>query len=222
MPDKIVPEPTPRALTLEQKRRIIAKYVERHRKLPYPDPVAAPPFSHGPGPTAADRTALVASRVWDNRWNIVRHFIVDGGGAAIAAFTATKDLTVTGAAFLVGGVVGAARKGIDDERRAAGKPDMLTSVLRPKTKGATMGIRDEVGQFQNELRDLVMIFFDETPDRGQVMEIASSAWDAFTEAKDLKGLSKDDMVKAGIDTALTVAASLKDKFIQYSDEVAPE
>ena len=216
MPDKIVPEPTPeRHLTLEQKRRIIAKYVERHRKLPYPDLVPVPEFKTGGGPN-------VAERVWLNKWNIVRHFIVDGGGAAIAAFTATKDLTVTGAAFLVGGVVGAARKGIDDERRAAGKQDILTSVLRPNMKGAVaMGIRDEVVQFQGELRDLIMIFFDEKADKTQVMEIASAAWDAFNEAKDLKGLSKDDMVKAGIDTTLSVAASLKDEFIKYSDEVAP-
>ena len=117
-----VPEPDEQGYTTEQIRRIVENYKRRTGKLPYGDPVEVPPLKN-PAPSKLDR-------IWANKWNLVGHFIVDGGGAAIAAFTATKDLTVSGMAFVVGGVVGAARKGIDDSRRAAGKADMVSAVLR--------------------------------------------------------------------------------------------
>lgn len=94
-------------------------------------PVDVPPLRN-PSPSWADK-------IWANKWDIFRHFIIDGGGAAIAAFSTTKDLTVTGAAFVVGGVVGAARKGIDDGRRAAGKTDMVSALLRRETVTETEG-----------------------------------------------------------------------------------
>ena len=200
------------------------KLAEKHRRMTGKLPTlhSDPPVPV-PEQPITKRNPSTADLLWANKWNLVRHFIVDGGGAAIVAFTATKDVTVSGAAFVVGGVVGAARKGFDDLRRSDGKTDMLTTmkdgVFKPKLKGDGMGIRTEVGEFQEKVYALLMIFFDETPDKEQVMDVAGGAWEAFNEAKDLKDISKDDMVKAGIDTALTMAAALKDKFIKYSDEV---
>lgn len=213
MPRRIVPEPDVKAYTAEQLRRIALKHKAIHGKLPYPEFVPETPLRK--------RNPSTLDLVWANRWNLVRHFIIGGSGAALATFTATKDVTAAGGAFIIGGIAGVTRKGFDDLRRVNGKPDGLTAIRNTitRTEGDGMGIRTEVGEFQAKLYDLVMLFFDETPDKEQVMDIAGGAWEAFNEAKDLQDISKDDMTKAGIDTALTMAASLKDKFIKYSDEV---
>ena len=117
------------------------KLAEKHRRMTGKLPTlhSDPPVPV-PEQPIAKRNPSTADLLWANKWNLVRHFIVDGGGAAIAAFTATKDVTVSGAAFVVGGVVGAARKGFDDLRRSDGKADILTSmkdkIVAPKLKGA--------------------------------------------------------------------------------------
>ena len=217
MPKKIhVPEPDEEGYTNEQLRRIKLKHEERYGKLPHPTPIPVPPITKR-NPTTLDL-------LWANKANLIRHFIIGGSGAALATFTATKDVTASGAAFIVGGVTGVARKGFDDLRRVKGKPDVLSTIKdmvthRTLTEGDGMGIRTEVNEFQAKLFSLVMIFFDETPDKEQVMDIAGGAWAAFNEATDLKDISKEDMAKAGADTAITLAAALKDKFIKYSDEV---
>ena len=212
MADTFVPEPDGKQCMDETLRRIALKHKARHGKLPYPDPVPEPPLKRN-DPKTYDL-------LWANKWNLARHFVISGGGAALTTFTATKDLTATGGAFLLGGILGAVRKGNDDLRRVKGKPDMLTAAKNRITRmeGSGMGIRTEVGEFQAKLSDIIMIFFDETPDKDQVMDIASALWDAFNEAKDLKGISKEDMVKAGADVALSTGYSLKDMFIKYSDE----
>ena len=213
---KRIPEVDEKGYTDEQLRRISIKHKAKHGKLPCPDPVPVPPLRKR-HPTTADL-------LWANKWNLARHFIIGGSGAALATFTTTKDLVATGGAFVIGGIAGVTRKGFDDLRRVGGKPDGLSTIKdmvthRTLTEGDGMGIRTEVVEFQQKLYDLIMIFFDETPDKEQVMDIAGGAWEAFNEAKDLQGLDKDDMMKAGIDTTLTMASSLKDKFIKYSDEV---
>jgi len=117
------------------------KLAEKHRRMTGKLPTlhSDPPVPV-PEQPITKRNPTTADLLWANKFNLVRHFIIDGGGAAIAAFTATKDVTVSGAAFVVGGVVGAARKGFDDLRRSGGKTDLLTTmkdkVVRPKLKGA--------------------------------------------------------------------------------------
>ena len=215
MPERI-PEVNEREYTEEQLRRIALKHKAKYGKLPYPDPVPEPPMTKR-NPTTADL-------LWANRWNMMRHFIIGGSGAALATFTTTKDLFATGGAFVIGGVAGVTRKGFDDLRRVKGKPDGLSTIkdIVTRTRGDGMGIRTEVNEFQAKLADLIMIFFDETADKDQVMDIASGAWEAFSEAKDLKDLGKSDMMAAGADTVLTLGYTLKDKFIKYSDEVPVE
>lgn len=190
------------------------------RGLPCPDPVAVPPLRN-PAPSSGDVWKLRGWRAQGFLWQVARHFIIGGVGTGLTVLTTTRDLSLAGVGFIAGGVAAAVRKGVDDTRRADGKSDVLTTIRNVVTreKGDSMGIRTEVQEFQSKLAALVMIFFDETPDKEQVMEVAEGAWAAFNEAKDLKDISKDDMVKAGIDTALTMAASLKDQFIKYSDEV---
>jgi len=130
MPKPIVPEVDEKGYTKEQLRRIRLRVMEQHGQLPHSVPVPEQPITK--------RNPSTADLLWANKWNLVRHFIVDGGGAAIAAFTATKDVTVSGAAFVVGGVVGAARKGFDDLRRSGGKSDFLTTALNSVRKPITL------------------------------------------------------------------------------------
>jgi len=115
------------------------KLAEKHRRMTGKLPTlhSDPPVPV-PEQPITKRNPSTADLLWANKWNLVRHFIVDGGGAAIAAFTATKDVTVSGAAFVVGGVVGAARKGFDDLRRSDGKTDMLTTALNSVRKPRTL------------------------------------------------------------------------------------
>ena len=173
--------------------RIALKHKEQFGQLPYPDPVPERPLRN-PKPSMLDK-------IWANKWQIARHFIILGGGAALAAVTGGASLAV-----------------------AAGKTDLLTTVKNriTRTGGSGMGIRTEVAEFKAKLVELISIFFDETADKDQVMDIASGAWSAFNEAKDLKGLSKDDLYKAGADVGLDLAVIFGGKFIKYSDEVEPE
>ena len=115
------------------------KLAEKHRRMTgkLPTLESDPPVPV-PEQPITKRNPNTADLLWANKWNLVRHFIVDGGGAAIAAFTATKDVTVSGAAFVVGGVVGAARKGFDDLRRSGGKSDFLTTALNSVRKPITL------------------------------------------------------------------------------------
>ena len=213
MPKRTVPEPETKAYTDEQLRRIAYKHKALHGTLPYPDPVPVPKLTKR-GPNTFDL-------LWANRWNMARHFIIGGSGAALATFTATKDITASGAAFLVGGVTGVVRKGFDDLRRVGGKPDGLTTVknLVTRTEGDGMAIRDEVNQFQVEFQRLVLLFFDDTAEKDQIMDIAGAAWSSYQEANDLKTLSKDDMAKAIIDVLLVTTTKVKGEFLVYSDEV---
>ena len=115
------------------------KLAEKHRRMTGKLPTlhSDPPVPV-PEQPITKRNPSTTDLLWANKWNLVRHFIVDGGGAAIAAFTATKDVTVSGAAFVVGGVVGAARKGFDDLRRSGGKSDFLTTALNSVRKPITL------------------------------------------------------------------------------------
>ena len=115
------------------------KLAEKHRRMTGKLPTlhSDPPVPV-PEQPIAKRNPSTADLLWANKFNLVRHFIIDGGGAAIAAFTATKDVTVSGAAFVVGGVVGAARKGFDDLRRSGGKSDFLTTALNSVRKPITL------------------------------------------------------------------------------------
>lgn len=212
MPNYIVPEPDGKECTKEALRRIALKHKAQYGQLPYPDKV--------PVPKLTKRNPNQFDLLWANKWNLTRHFIISGGGAALSTFAATKDLTATGGAFVIGGIVGVARKGNDDLRRSAGKPDLLTAAKNriTRTGGGGMGIRTEVNEFKVKLVELISIFFDETADKDQVMDIASGAWSAFNEAKDLKGISNDDLYKAGADVGLDLAVIFGGKFIKYSDE----
>ena len=115
------------------------KLAEKHRRMTGKLPTlhSDPPVPV-PEQPITKRNPSTTDLLWANKFNLVRHFIIDGGGAAIAAFTATKDVTVSGAAFVVGGVVGAARKGFDDLRRSGGKSDFLTTALNSVRKPITL------------------------------------------------------------------------------------
>ena len=153
MPRRTVPEPDVKPYTDEQLRRIALKHKAMHGKLPYPDPIPAPAIKrHDPS---------TFDLLWANRWNMARHFIIGGSGAALATFTATKDVTASGAAFIVGGVTGVARKGFDDLRRVKGKPDVLTTGLNfvTRTRGVDMSASDytkaEVVAFGQDIGRLI-------------------------------------------------------------------
>lgn len=79
-------------------------------------------------------------------------------------------------------------------------------------------IRDEVSQFQNEFEEFIRLFFDETAEKDQVFEIMTKAYDAFLEGKDLKGLSRKDLMLAAADVLLETTNNMKEEFIVYSDE----
>ena len=131
MPKIHVPEPDVKGYTDEHLRRIAINHKALHGKLPYPDPV--------PELALTKRNPSAVDKLWANKWNLVRHFIISGGGTALSTFTLTRDLATTGGAFVIGGIIGVARKGNDDLRRSEGRPDFLTSVkdkvVRPKLEG---------------------------------------------------------------------------------------
>lgn len=205
-----VPEPNPREYTDDEIRKIVARYKQRNKgKLPYPDQVSVPPLRN-PQPSAIEK-------IWANRYNLVRHFIVDGGGAAIAAFTATKDLTVAGAAFVVGGVVGAARKGIDDGRRASGKTDMVSSLLRRRTEGDALSIRSNVYEVQDKFAAIGIKLTDDIPNKDQLTELLGDAVGLVTESVDFKDIPQDERAKAIAHALIGAGNKVLDAQV-YSDE----
>lgn len=128
MPKQIpVPEPDVKAYTKEQLHRIALKHKAIHGSLPYPDPVFVPPLRNPPPR--------------QNRlWQAARHFILGGVSTGLTVLMTTKSLTFAGAGFVAGGVAAAVRKNVDDNRRAANKPDLLTTAKdkltrRPVTEG---------------------------------------------------------------------------------------
>jgi hypothetical protein len=195
------------------------KMSERHRRMTgkLPTLQTDPPVPVPEQPLRNTAPSMV-EKLWANRWNLVRHFIVDGGGAAIAAFTATKDLSISGVAFVVGGAVGAARKGLDDVRRSDGKADMVTSVLRPKLKGDGMSIRSDVYDVQDKLAAIGIKLTDDVPNKDQLAELLGEAVGLVTESLDFADIPQDQRLHAIAHAFIGAGNKIMDE-AKYSDEV---
>ena len=167
-----------------------------------------------PSPSTADK-------LWANRLNLIRHFIIDGGTAALSAFTLTRDLAVAGGAFVLGGVIGAARKGNDDLRRAAGKPDMLTAAKNritrtggvdmsasDYTKADTIAFGQSIGRLVNGARNGV-----NTDDLGALIDAVTAGAQTVNEMKDVPAA-------AALHTIGAAADVVGDQFL--ADAVAAE
>jgi len=82
-------------------------------------------------------------------------------------------------------------------------------------------IRDDVQEVADALTGLVSIFFDDIPNREQILDAATKAYSVFTEGRDIYALSGDDRKLAVIDAAIIALFQLKGLFIEYSDEIEP-
>ena len=231
MPKRIiVPEVDERPYLEEHLRRIRLKHEAQYGKLPHvPDNIPLKTMDDdGTKPIEKpirNTSPSTLDKLWANKWNLVRHFIIDGGGAAIAALTTTKNLTVAGGAFVVGGIVGAARKGFDDNRRAAGKPDFLTTarnlVKKPVTRGDGMGIRAEVYEVKAELVRVGNILTDDIPNSQQLTEGMAAVLGVIKEGSDFKDIPQQERAKAIGHAFIMAGAEIYDTAVKYSDEVEP-
>ena len=170
------------------------KLSERHRRMTGKVPTleSDPPV---PVPESPLRNTAPSTMdlLWANRWNLVRHFVISGGGAAMATFTTTKDLTATGGAFVIGGIVGAVRKGGDDLRRSSGKPDLLTAAKNriTQTRGVDMAASDynkaEVVAFGAAIGDLITAALDGVgaDDLDELIEVVTTGAAVVNEMKDV-------------------------------------
>jgi len=176
-------------------------------------------------PKPVAKQVALRDRLWANRFNLVRHFLLAGCTAAITAFTTTKDWAATGGAFVIGGVAGIVRKGGDDELRAAGKPDMLTAaanLLKPRTNGKEVGmIREDATQLGMALAKLVTRLTDDKPNKDEIQGILTDAFGLVTEGTDFAAMPKEDRVKAGIHALTVAAVMVAGEEIKYSDEATP-
>lgn len=198
-------------------------------QFPIPDPILPPkatpplpyPYKVGPVPAMTAHAPNLAERLWANRLNLVRHFIIGGAVAAGTAYSTTKNMTSTGLAFIGGGLVEMLRKGGDDELRAAGKPDMLTAILKPKQNGGVMSTRTDVEEVGTALYNLTMAVMSKDEDKAGAILTATLA--TIKEGADLVDIPKDDIPEA-VAHALSMAASkaIAAKVV-YTDEkpIAP-
>lgn len=163
----------------------------------------------------------IAEKLWANKFNLLRHFIMTGSAVAGTTWTTTHNLSTTAWSFLIGGVTGAARKGVDDISRLDGKPDMVTAAIslitRKKLGGDTM-IRDEVIEAGDAFADLAIAIFDKSEDEAQ--SIMSAMLGLLKEGGDVVQIPKEDRME-GAAHALTLAtAKVVAAKVTYSDEVA--
>ncbi len=184
--------------------------------LPAPDKVPELPMRQGKGPGLAER-------LWCNRWNLVRHFILTGAAAAITAWTTSKSWTVAGGAFVIGGVAGVVRKGGDDELRAATGADSLSLVRSAltgrKKEGASMGIRTEVEEVRDALASLALAIFEK--DDTKSAKILAGVMGIIKEGSDVISIPKGDIPEAAAHALTGAAAIVVASKVVYSDEVAP-
>lgn len=209
----IVPEPNEKEYMKETIRRIRLKHEAAYGKLPCPDPVPQPPLTK--------RNPNMADLLWANKWNLVRHFIIGGGGAALSTFTLTKDVTAAAGAFVIGGVLGVTRKGYDDLRRVGGKPDGLTALKNKvtRTKGDGMGIRSNVYEVKDELVKVGIILTDDIPNSQQLSEGMGAVLGVIKEGSDFKDIPQQERAKAIGHAFMLAGAEIYDKAVTYSDEV---
>ena len=159
-------------------------------------------------------------KLWQNRFNLIRHFIMAGSAVAGATWTSTHDISTTAWSFLIGGVTGAARKGVDDISRSDGKSDMVTAAIglitRKKLGGDTM-IRDEVIEAGDAFADLALAIFNK--DEDDAKSIMSAMLGLLKEGGDVVQIPKEDRME-GAAHALTLAtAKVVAAKVTYSDEV---
>jgi hypothetical protein len=205
--------------------------------LPYPDKVPETPITQGFTSSAAQEKYTIgkndmavkknpglAERLWCNRWNLVRHFILTGAAAAITAWTTSKSWTVAGGAFVIGGVAGVVRKGGDDELRAATGADSLSliaSALSGAKKEGAMSIRIESEQFGDALGTAVIRATDDVPNSTEIGTLVGDAMKAFTEGADFAKMPKADRLNAAMLGLATAMKKIADEKIKFTDEVVP-
>ena len=218
MPERIeVPEPDEKGYTTEQIRRIVENYKRRTGTLPYPDPVEVPPLRN--------TQPSILDRIWANRWNLARHLIIDGLAGAGTAFMSmlvkTGDIGLSGAAaaggFVLAGVGGAVRKGIDDSRRAQGKADMVSAAFRRRTEGDAMSIRTNVYEVRDKFAAIGIKLTDDVPNKDQMTDLLGDAVGLVTEAVDFKDIPQKERAQA-IAHALIGAGNMVLDAQEYSDE----
>jgi len=182
--------------------------------LPCPDKVPEVPMRQSKGPGLAER-------LWCNRWNLIRHFILTGAAAAITAWTTSRSWTVTGGAFVIGGVAGLVRKGGDDELRAATGADSLSLIASAlsgaKKEGAVMGIRTEVEEVRDALASLALAIFEK--DDTKSTKILAGIMGIIKEGSDVISIPKGDIPEAAAHALSGAAAIVIASKVVYSDEV---
>ena len=221
-----IPEPDVKGYTEEQIRRIRARYEAMGKKLPYPDPVDEPPLRMGPGPGRcwwATVWAVLRRDVPD----IARHFFLGGATAGLSILLTTKDLTLAGAGFILGGIAGAVRKGTDDTLRAGGKTDMLTGAIgiitgRKPLQGGDGMIREKVYELSAEFEGIGTLLLDDVPNREQLGEFMAAIYNTVTKGADFAHVPKEERAKAIAHAFSRAGAALYDKTVTYSDETVAE
>ena len=83
-------------------------------------------------------------------------------------------------------------------------------------------IRDRVDAAKKEMGDVFELFFDETDNKSQILDILKEAGEAgFSGYQLFGGLAKEDRIPAILDILDAVKDRFKAKYLKYSDEVEP-
>ena len=83
-----------------------------------------------------------------------------------------------------------------------------------------MAIRQDVVVVSTEFVEFVMLFFDDTDNKDQLLAMLQEGGEAAMKGYQLfKDLPKEDRLKAGLLMADALAEVVKDEYLKFSDEI---